>query len=334
MHATAFLKAPDEATIPAVVVLHGAERFLMQGVLAAIAKRVLGDEEDQALGLTRFEGKSVDLQTVCDELFTVSMWGDARLVAVDDADTFITQNRAALERFLEHPPKRSVFVLLVKSWPKNTRLAKLVGKIGLDIECGELQGAALTKWLVELCRDQHGKQLGRDAASLMIELAGSELGLLTQEVEKLVAYVGDRGKIEVDDVESLVGGWRAETTWVLVNAVRDGDLPSALVNLDKLLNSGEAPQRILGGINFVFRKLAIATELARQGAPLNTALTKAGCFPRDIASNANYLRRLGRGKAERLYATLLQADGDMKGNSRLSERVQLERLLVTLSGRI
>ena len=103
----------------------------------------------------------------------------------------------------------------------------------------------MIKWLVELCRDEHNKQLGRDAASLMVELAGSELGLLSQEVEKLVAYVGDRTKIEIDDVESLVEVL-AETTWVLVNAVRDGDLPNALVNLDKLLNSGEMPERILG----------------------------------------------------------------------------------------
>ena len=141
MHATAFLKAPKEAEFGPVVVLHGAERYLMQAALEVIAKRVLGDEEDQGLGMTRFEGKSVDLQTVCDELLTVSMWGDAPVVAVDDADPFITQNRAALERFLEHPPKKSVLVLIVKSWPKNTRLAKLVTKIGLDLECATLQGA-------------------------------------------------------------------------------------------------------------------------------------------------------------------------------------------------
>jgi DNA polymerase-3 subunit delta len=333
MHAAAFLKSADETEIGPIAVLHGTDRFLMQSSLNAVARRVLGDEEDQSLGLTKFDGKSVELKTVCDELLTVSMWGDARLVAIDDADTFVTQNRAALERFLEHPPKKSVLALLVKSWPKNTRLAKLTAKIGLDLECTELQGAALVKWLVDLCRDKHGKQLGRDAASLIVELAGSELGLLNQEVEKLVAYVGDRAKIEFDDVERLVGGWRAETTWVLVNAVRDGDLPTALVNLDKLLASGEAPQRILGGINFVFRKLAVATELARQGLPLNAALTKAGCFPRDVQGSATYLRRLGRAKAERLFTTLLEADGDMKGASRLSERVQLERLLVTLSGR-
>jgi DNA polymerase-3 subunit delta len=151
---------------------------------------------------------------------------------------------------------------------------------------------------------------------------------------KLSAYVGDRPRIEAEDVRSVVGGWKAETTWAMTDAVRDGNLGLAISCLDKLLTAGEAPQRILGGINFVFRKYARATELARQGIGLPAALQQAGVFPRDTSASAAYLRRIGRPRAEQLYGRLLTADQDLKGSSRLPYRLQLEQLLVGLSGRL
>jgi DNA polymerase-3 subunit delta len=333
MHVTAFLKKPDKNKLGPVAVLYGPERFLRHESLAVIAQLVLGDdEEDQDVGTTRFAGKEAELKTVCDELLTVSMWGNRRLVVVDDAEEFVSQNRSGLEKYLEKPAKKSVLVLTVKSWPKNTRLAKVVGKIGLTLECAELKGSALHRWLSETCRSECGKQLTRDAATLMVELAGTELGLLNQELAKLSAYVGEKEGIDSEDVRKLVGGWKAETTWAMTDAVRDGKLDQALIYLDKLLGSGEAAQRVLGGLGYVFRKYALATERARHTPSLQTALKEAGVFPRDLGTSSAYLRRIGRPRAEKFSNLLLEADGNMKGNSRTPERIILEHLLVQLSG--
>ena len=216
MHATAFLKSPDQVEVQPVTVIYGPQRYLQCASMAAIAQRVLGGAEDAEFGPVRFDGKAVDPKTVFDELRTVSMWGDKRIVIVDDADEFVTRNRAGLEAYVELPARKSVLVLVVRSWPKNTKLAKKVDATGLALECADLSGAALIRWLSEICRDQYAKQLERNAAELLIERAGAELGLLSQEVEKLAAFVGNRERITSADVDTLVGGWRAEATWTMV----------------------------------------------------------------------------------------------------------------------
>ncbi len=53
----------------------------------------------------------------------------------------------------------------------------------------------------------------------------------------------------------------------------------ALEALEKLMMAGEAPQKILGGVTFTFRKLAEATERARAGTPLRDAISGSGIFP-------------------------------------------------------
>jgi DNA polymerase-3 subunit delta len=330
MHAAAFLKAPP-AKVGAIAVLYGEQHSLKRAILERLSELVLGNDPDH-LGLTRFAGDQVDLKTVCDELRTISMWGVSRLVAVDEADRFVSENREGLERYLQKPAKNSVLVLDVKTWPKTTRLAKAVPKVGLDLECSPLSGNDLIRWMADTAKNEHGKSLSRESAALIRDLAGDDLGLLEQELAKLSAFVGERKTIEPADVQALVGGWATETTWSIAAAVRRGDAGEALDLLNQLLDAGESAHKILGGLSFVFRRLAQAALRAGHGSALDRALGEAGVFPRDLGESAAYLRRLGRAQAERLSSRLLDADGALKGAVIVPERQVLETLVVELTG--
>jgi len=330
MHAAAFLKSPPASAGP-IAVLFGEEQFLKRAAFERLCQLVLG-ADDERLGLTRFAGDQADLKTVCDELRTISMWGDRRIVMIDEADRFVSQNREGLEKYLQKPAKNSVLVLDVKTWPKTTRLAKAVPKIGLEVECSPLSGNDLIRWLAETAKSAHGKSLNREAAGLIRELAGEDLGVLEQELAKLSAYVGDRPSIEVADVQALVGGWATETTWSIAAAIRRGETGEALDLLNQLLDAGESPHKILGGLTFVFRRLAQAVQLSGQGLSLDRALGEAGVFPRELGESAAYLRRLGRAEAQRISARLLEADTALKGALIISERQVLETLIVKLAG--
>ncbi|MBM4076935.1 MAG: DNA polymerase III subunit delta, partial [Planctomycetes bacterium] len=255
-----------------------------------------------------------------------------RLVVVEDADDFVTDHRSGLEKYVDKPARKSVLVLDVKTWMKTTRLAKAVVATGLDIECSPIKGAQLVKWLQDASRDHYGQTLSRDAASLLVELVGDDLGFLDQELSKLASYVGSGGTIEAKDVQSLVGGWKTETTWAMTDAVRDGNLGLAIEALDQLLMAGEPGPKLLGGISSVFKKLAVATELAK-GQSLDQSLKEAGVFPMAIGASTAFLRRVGRAKAERILSMLIETESGLKGGVRLPERIQLESLLLKLAGK-
>ena len=329
MHATEFLSAKSPTLPTSVLVMFGSELYFRQEIL----HRIPGASGDDAeLSLTRLVGDKAEIRDVMAELKTVSMFGDQRIVMIEDADEFVSKHRAVLEKYVTQPAKGSMLILDVKSWPKNTKLFKLVEQHAMALECAELTGAALQKWLQKLAKDQYGKQLDRESAALIIALAGDGLNLLEQEVAKLAALVGDVDTITREDVPKVVGGWRTETTWVMLDAVRDGHPGHAIEALDKLLKSGEAPQKILGGVTFVFRKFAEATERARTGTPLREAIAAAGVFSNAIGQAEAYLRRIGFERASRILQLLVEADSDMKGGSRVDPALLLERLFVRLAG--
>jgi DNA polymerase-3 subunit delta len=329
MHATEFLAAKQPIDVKGVLVLYGAERFFRHEVLQRIPG-ASGEEAD--LSLTRMAGGDAELRDVMADLKTVSMFGDQRIVLIEEADDFVSENRPALEKYVTQPARGSLLILDVKSWPKNTKLFKLVDQHALAIECGELTGVKLQKWLQKIAKEEYDKQLDQDAAALIIELAGDGLTMLQQEVAKLASFAGDATTINREDVPKVVGGWRTETTWAMLDAVRDGRPGEAIEALEKLLKSGEAPQKILGGVTFTFRKFAEATERARTGTSLKDAIAAAGIFSNAVGHAETYLRRIGFERASRILQLLIEADSQMKGGSRVDPAILLERLFVRLAG--
>ena len=332
MHATDFLRAAKKNSEAArgLAVLYGEEAALKQDVVRTLHERLAGGD---AMALTVVAGKETDWARVGDELHTVSMFGDHRIVHVHAADEFVSKYRGHLETYAEHPATGGTLVLDVVKWPKNTRLAKRVAKEGpgVAIECAPLKGAKLTKYLTRLAGEAD-KSLSGPAASLLTTLAGSSLTRLRQELDKLITYVGDRGEITPDDVQRLVGGWTTETTFAMLDAIRDGKLDEALEQLHSLLEAGEAPQRILGGVNWLYGSLCRAVERTRMGTPLGVALKESGVRPYAIKATEAYLRRVGRPAAERFRAAIQEVDLGLKGNSRLPDRIQMERLVIRLAG--
>jgi len=295
MHATAYLKQPSAKPCGPMVVLYGSENYLRHRVFEVVSEQVVGSNPDDEMSVVRFPGKTTD--------------------------------------FLS-PAKKSVLLLMVSSWPSNTKLAKSVAKEGLDLDCSPLKPADLLRWIPEQTRSVHKREIARDAAQLLIELVGAELTQIEQELAKLATFVGEQGSIGAEDVRKLVGGWKAETTWGMLDAIRDGNVDLALHLLDKLLTEGEHPLKLLGGINFTFRPLAAATESARQGLSLKESLIQAGVKPFIAGVSESYLRRLGRPRAELLYRRLLEVDTGLKGKSSLPDRVQMEQLVLQLAGKL
>jgi DNA polymerase-3 subunit delta len=263
--------------------------------------------------------------------------GGRRLIVVDEADEFITHHRPELEDYVERPRKTSVLVLVADAFPANTRLAKAVAASGLLINCATPGANQMPAWLNSWATQFHHIRLDRPAAELLLETIGPELGLLDQELAKLALTAGPEKQVTAPMVKSQVGGWRARTTWEMLDATLAGDVAGALGQLERLLAAGETPIGLLGQVSASLRRLAAATRVILQGeaagrsVPVRQALEQAGVRSFVLQKTERELRRLGRQRGARLYRWLLETDLDLKGESTLPPRLILERLLVRLA---
>ena len=217
MDSSVFLEDAGPTKLKPVYVVHGDEEFLKRRVLAKLRRCCFGEQEE-SLGWTVIAGDKAEFASVRDELSTLGFLSEHRLVQIDQADTFVTHFRAQLEKYVTEPSTRGILVLDVKSWTSTTKLAKLVPS-DATLVCKALPMNKLPEWCTRWARSSHGKQMSTTAARLLVDLIGDEMGLLDQELAKLAVYVGSASKIDVDDVDKLVGNSRAESTWKIFDLI-------------------------------------------------------------------------------------------------------------------
>lgn len=333
MDALPFL-ARKATSLEPLYVLAGDEAFLKRLVLRRLRELALGDDPDDS-AVTVVSGASADFAAVFDELESLPFFSPKRVVIIDSADPFVTEYRDLLEKKFSAKslPATGLLALDVKSWPANTRLAKMVDDKS-TITCKAPAAYKMPQWACEWAASQYQKNLALPAGQLLVDLIGVEMGVLDQELMKLATYVGDRDKILPDDVDRLVGNSREEKAWAIFDLIGQGNTAAALRFLQRQLEQGEDPQAILGMCGKTIRQLAAAARLiTSQKLPMSAALQQAGVLPFGMKNAEAVLRHLSRARALKLFDWLLELHLDLRGNSQLDKSTLLERFFLRLASK-
>ena len=334
MDALAFLKAGPPSRQP-VYALVGDEDFLKGRARERIIAVALGGE-DPAFAVSVYQGDKIDFSTARNELETLPFLAPCRVVIVEAADTFVTDNRPALEAYVAKPSSVGVLVLDVKTFPDNTKLAKALPDAA-KIACKTPPAYKiheLKPWLVEWAKTAHKKKLAPDAAELMLELVGASMGSLNQELGKLAVAVGAKPGIAVEDVDRMVGRSKAADVFRIMDAIGDGKPGEALSVLEELFTEGEDPMAVMGPLTAQLRKLAAVGRLHfGEKMSLGPAMDAAGVPKWDKARIAceKQMKHLGGRRLLKLTDWLVEINLGLKGGNALPERVQVERLVVMLA---
>jgi DNA polymerase-3 subunit delta len=329
MDALAYIERSSKTKPALLFVLCGDEDFLVRRARAKLVADLLGDA-DPAFAVTAVEGEKADWRAIKSELDTLPFLSPRRVVVVEQADVFVTNNRPPLEEFAAAGASRGTLILEVKTWPGNTRLAKMTPE-ACTIVCKSPADGKLVPWCKKFAADEYGKSFAADAAPWLVELVGASLGQLAQEIEKLAIAAGDSGVITRALVDSLVGRTRQAETFKIFDAIGAGRSADAIAILHRLYQQGEDPMAVLGAFSWQLRRLGAVSRSTRAGRSIPEAMDRSGVPPFARAGVEQQLRHLGRRRMDLVYDWLIDVDLGMKGSSELPPRMQLERLVVRLA---
>lgn len=326
-----FLARKRPPKIGPVVVVFGDDDFLRRQAIAAVRTLVVGSEPDD-FTFARFVGNETSLRDLSDELATPPLLGDRKLIVMEAADRFVSDNRSELESIVAHPSEFAVLLLDLASFPATTRLAKAVEAHGLAIDArGPQRPHLVASWCIQWANARYGKSLDKTAADWLVELSGTNLGVLDRELDKLSTYVGAAPAIVTDDIGRLVAGTATEKVFKLLDLALAGQPARAIEMLDRLFVAGESEVGMLAMMNSQLRKLTHAARMAVAGQPLRDALLAAGVPQFALATGEAQLRRMGRERMIGMLRRLLAADYHVKGGTTFDKRIVVERLLLELA---
>ena len=248
-----------------IYVIYGKEESLVNAECRALVDQLL-EPQQRTTGLLNADAAQISVSDVLDELRTAPFLTDKRVVVVKEADDFVSENRQLLERYFDNPCPTGILILTVKSWPKQTKLAKKLGKVGKLISVAQPKSWQLPGRLVKYASDAHDKKLTTEAAELLVELSGDELARLYSEVDKLALFADAEKVITPGHIEQLVGHNRIFGVFQVIDAIVAGNVGQAISRLRNMFAEDKtAEYTVVGAFAFHFRRMFNAKALLGKG---------------------------------------------------------------------
>ncbi len=218
-------------------------------------ERVQEITEGRALDVLEIDGASNNGVEQVRELRETCKYAPAnsqfKIYIIDEVHMLSTAAFNALLKTLEEPPAHVKFMFATTD-PEKVLPTILSRCQRFDLR--RIPAALITKHLAEIAAKEN---VTIDAAALHAIARGADGGMRDAEstLDQLISFCGD--KIEEPDVLSMFGLAAQNQILKLSRAVLDGEISTALTQLDELARGGKDLGRLLGDLLNHFRNLLI-----------------------------------------------------------------------------
>jgi DNA polymerase III delta subunit len=275
------------------------------------------------------DGETAELADVLDELRSFAMFGGAKVVAVRNADELVSRFREQLEGYVANPSESATLVLRLSSLPANQRIYKAIAKTGQIIPCQPPKD--LKGWIVSRSRSAHGLAMSVEAAGLLADLIGDDLGRIDNELAKL-ALSSAQPRIGVEEISQSVVFQREREMWDLTNALAAGETAEALRRWRQLVQSDSSAEfRAVAWLCIWLENVGKAMAMLKQGHDAFTIGQALRIWPRDVQEKfVRSVKVLGPRGRQRAVDLLAQIDFQTKTG--VGEAAQnVERFLLSMA---
>lgn len=316
----------------AVYLLHGEASFLTQELAQSIRHAVMqGGLED--FNLDRFDARDrPDPERIAQAARTLPMMSSRRLVWVKNASTLANLGAKSLSPLLEYIAQPDATTcLLLSAFDKvkgTTSLYKACKKHGIVHESRAPRDRELPAFLRQRAQS-YGRSLRPDAAAMLMEATGNDLGAINAALERLNLYAQPGEALTVQHVEQVVPHTRTRTIWELMDALANRQPSTALAHAQALAEQGEAPLKLLGMVARQYRQLLIGRSVRAGGGSAQAAAAQAGVPP---FRSDTFARQIDRYQGEELLVALerlAEADRALK-RSKLPHEIIFQALILNL----
>jgi DNA polymerase-3 subunit delta len=316
--------AASSVAAKSVYALVGSDGFLQLQKLAEII-------EHSPPGSQRidFDGERAELAEVLDEVRSFAMFGGGKVVVVQNADAFLTRFREQLEDYVTHPSDSATLVLRLNSLPKAQRIYKAILKTGQIEVCDPPKD--LTRWAIARAKSAHQFTLNPDAAKMLADMIGDDLGRLDNELAKLALSAKD-GKVGPQDIATSVVFQREQQMSEMTNAVAAGRPAEALKKWRQLIQTDPSAEfRAVTWLAIWLTNVRKALAMRKTGMNAFSIAQELRLWPREMQGpffeTASALGETGVARAMDLLAEI-----DRQSKSGVGDAAEnVERFILSMS---
>jgi len=331
----------------------GDEAFFRKRCRDAVLQYLI-PAEVRDLSIYEMDLAEIDLQQILDRARTPSLMAPFQAFFIRGIKNLYTRGKhdeefAAIAEYFENPNPDALIIFVADhiSIPADVRRMELqdrdryerirqtLGEYCSILEFARVDEGDAVKWAMETAAAEQVR-LDTDAARELVDSLGGDMMMIANELEKLTVYVGQRQRITLGDIETMVLAAKQRSFYELTDAISARDRTRALTVLDAILSSGDGEEAAIGHLFMLartFRQMLVISERnVRDSRALWQALWQGFRVPPFAAEDV--IRQARRYKSRRELTAAIRriarADFALRSNP-VSKRLVLENLVLDLT---
>ena len=338
----------------------GEEPFLKEENLSRLKARLITPEME-AFNYNLLHGFETDYRQIIAAAQSFPVFAEKRLLIVKQAEEMQDQNLekvienqkltneikdqkialllALLEEYLKNPSPFTVLTFVYNEnrafWergkPKKAtdyrrKEFKLLQKYCTEVSFRRLFEDKAKDWTIDHAK-KHGYTITSDGVSYLIDILGTDLTAIANELQKAFIGLGERRRIEVKDLEGSAGRLHHHPIYELTNAIGKKELAQSLIILHRMMEDGSEPLSILNSLSRHLTK--IASLKGEMGKPSPQREAKKKFKPRTPEKLKRQADMFSREELASMFQYFSHIDIACKSTS-LKPQFLLENLLMEL----
>ena len=346
--------ASNRAPLRAGYVLAGDEIFLYERCRRAVLEAfVPADMRD--LSLSELDLADTGIFDALDRAQTPSLMAPFQVLFLRNLKVLYTRGAkkdefAAIDAYFRSPNPQALVLFVadhlrispdprrmdMQDKDRYERIRETLGDWCGVVELARVDEADATRWILGEA-EKLGVNFEPDAARELTDSLGADMMLIASEFEKLMLYAGDRRKVRLGDVETMVLAAKQRSLYDLTDAISSKDKPRSLALLDGLLNASDGGEDSAIGHLYMlartFRQMLVILEKnVRDSRAIWQALWQGFRMPPFAAEDLIRQARRYKSRRELTRALRLIARADLElRSSPPDKRLVLERLVLELA---
>ena len=348
-----FVNELESRKLRAAYVFVGDEAFFRKRFRDAILEHLV-PAELRDFSLFEFDLSETDLAEILDRARTPSLMAPFQVFFVRGVKNLFgrgsnEEKLSAIEEYCSNPNPDAVIVFVADhiSIPADVRRMEMqdrdryqrirdaMGQYCGIVELARVEEGEAVRWIADYCAGRSVK-IEADGARELVDALGGDMMMISNELEKLILYVGEKKRITHGDVETMVLAAKQRSLYELTDAISSKDRVRALEILNAILVSGEGEEAAIGHVYMLaktFRQMLVILERnVRDQRMLWAALWQGFRVPPFAADDIIRQARRYKSRRELTRAIRLVAKADLALRSNpVSKRMVLERLVIELT---
>src|SRR2546422_70189 len=348
-----FVSEVEARTLRPVYVFVGDEVFFRQQCREAIFQYLV-PADMREFSLFDFDLSETELVEVLDRARTPSLMAPFQIFFVRGVKTLFGRGSNedklnAIEQYCKDPNPDAVLIFVADhiSIPADARRIDLTDKERYEriretmgeycgiVELARVEEGEAVRWIGEYCTTRDVK-IDPDGARELVDALGGDMMMISNELEKLILYAGDKNRITLGDVETMVLAAKQRSLYELTDDISSKDRVRALEVLDAILTSGDGEEAAIGHLYMLaktFRQMLVILERnVRDQRMLWAALWQGFRVPPFAADDIIKQARRYKSRRDLTRAIRLVAKADLAlRSSPVSKRLVLEKLIMDLT---